>query len=321
MLHVVSMCGLRGDYVVGKVMAWTFFFVCFFFFKAGYFSKGETKPWLWYLKDRGKRLLLPYLMWGLIGSVVYFGFLYGSPDIFARSIKALRWHHVWRMSHFYGNPPVWFLFSFCMVYLAQNLTNRLHWAVRLVICLLCPFASYWLYKQHNPLWLSLDNLPMGIMFFCLGQGWRWVKERLPRRWFLAVSILFLAVFIVNNHFHHGEYDMSLNAWDADAVGAAVNLVCAMLGISGLLLAWRMPRVPVLCFIGEHSMVFFVVHWPLMQFYKNVRIVFHHTVSRHWDDVILMAIIIFCICTWLVPRIEKNRWLSGRFPKKSVTLHS
>ena len=58
-LHTITFCGHRMDAWWSEVMAWSFFFMCFFFFKAGYFNKtvsGDTKA---YLKDKFKRLMIP----------------------------------------------------------------------------------------------------------------------------------------------------------------------------------------------------------------------------------------------------------------------
>src|SRR5574344_659147 len=82
MLHVVSSCGYRNEFWFSKLMAWTFFFMSFFFFKAGYFNKTVGGNSWDYCKDKAKRLLTPYLVWGTIGNIIYFGFLLIWPDVF-----------------------------------------------------------------------------------------------------------------------------------------------------------------------------------------------------------------------------------------------
>jgi hypothetical protein len=46
----------------------------------------------------------------LIGNLVYFGFLYGWPRMFALTMRTVRWNHLWEQSQFYGNPPCGFCF-------------------------------------------------------------------------------------------------------------------------------------------------------------------------------------------------------------------
>ena len=62
-LHCVSMCGFRGcTFWFDKLMAWTFFFICFFFFKAGYFNKSISAPTKFFLKDKFKRLFISFIL-------------------------------------------------------------------------------------------------------------------------------------------------------------------------------------------------------------------------------------------------------------------
>lgn len=314
MLHIISMCGFRDVYWFGKVMAWSFFFMSFFFFKAGYFNKTVGGNSLEYIKDKAKRLLTPYVVWGTIGSIVYFGFFLLAPEHFAKNIERLAWSHTYKVSHFYGDPPCWFLLSFFMSYVAVHFLYKvryLHYAI-----FLFPFVSYALWKLHNPLWLSLNNVFMGIYFFYLGRLWHRLQGVMDKRGIIALSIVLILVFVVGNKMWHGEYDMSLNKFVQNPWGAGINTTCALCGISGLLLSLPVRRIPVINYIGEHSMVFFVAHYPLIFFYIFTHRAFGRQVWHHWDDVITMSAFVLVICFWLVPIVEKVPWMSGRFKKKS-----
>ena len=327
LLHVVSTCGLRGEFWFGKLMAWSFFFMSFFFFKAGYFNKGIVGDLRLYFTDRVKRLLIPYLAWGAIGSAIFFSFLCFVPRLHP-SLDRLHWEHIYQVSHFWGNPPCWFLFSFFTAYILFGLANRLRLQRLLgLLSLTFPALSYWLYTQGNPLWLSLNNVFMGVFFFQLGRWWRMLQGsvergtahigplRLTHRWLTAFSLLLILLFLVGNRMYHGEYDMSLNKWVQRPWGAGINTVCALVGFSGLLLSLPQRRIPVINFIGEHSMVFFVLHYPLIHLYRLTHLSFGHGIRGHWDFAILLLLIIFSICTWLVPHIERIPWLSGRWKQK------
>lgn len=314
LLHCISMCGHRGEFWFGKLMAWTFFFICFFFFKAGYFNKGTGGPTLPYLRDRARRLLLPYATWGAAGSVVYFGFLLRFPLELGAYARQLRWAHVWGQSHFYGDPPLWFLFSFFATFLLVHLMGKAR--VPLFFAVAFPAASWWLWREGNPLWMSLDNVFMGVYYFCLGKWWRRVRDTLPRGCLALLSALMVAAFVAGNHLWHGEYDMSLNNWVQRPLGAVGNSTLALCGLSGLLLAARTPRVPWLCFVGEHSMVYFVLHYPLLLCYTLIHASWRRAVWGHWDDFILVSVIVFCVCSWAVPFVERVPWLSGRYNDKA-----
>jgi hypothetical protein len=314
LLHISGYCGVSTHPVWVEVMHWSFYFMSFFFFKAGYFNKGTSRPTLPYLWDRVKRLLVPYCTWGIIGSLVFFGYLLLWPDHFHEYYKVLRWSHLWEDSHVWGDPPLWFLFSFFMAYVVVHFLNKVRYLRWIAVTF--PFISYWLWTQHNPLWMSLDNVFMGVFFFYLGHGWRWLQIKVSKPWLIAISLLFIGLFIYGNTHWHGLYDMSLNKFVMRPWGAGINTVCALVGFSGLLLALPLRRIPVVGYIGEHSMVYFVAHYPLLYIYAFTHMAFRHTVAHHCEDVILMMLFILITCTWLVPYIEKIPWLSGRYKKKT-----
>jgi uncharacterized membrane protein YcfT len=95
----------------------------------------------------------------------------------------------------------------------------------------------------------------------------------------------------------------------------VNSILALCGFAGILLSLPMKRVPFVNFIGEHSMVYFVAHYPLLIIYHLTHRLFYHTMKGHWEDFILCLAFILITCTWLVPKIESVTWLSGRMKKK------
>lgn len=313
LLHTMSMCGFRGEYWFCKLMAWSFFFMSFFFFKAGYFNKTVSGNSIAYIKDKAKRLLIPYFAWGAIGSIIYFGFLYGCPAHFEMMKNRLSWWHVYEVSHFYGDPPCWFLMSFFLAYVAVHFIYKVKYLHLAIVTF--PFISYWLWKEHNPLWLSMNNVFMGVFYFYLGRLWKMLQHRVSRRQIIRISLLLIAAFAVGNKMWHGEYDMSLNCFVQNPWGAGINTTFALCGISGFLLALPMKRIPVVNYIGEHSMVFFVAHYPLIYLYRFVHQAFGRVVWHHWDEFIILCIFVLIICFFLVPHVEKVPVLSGRFKKK------
>ena len=316
-LHVTENCGFSNQDWWTEVMAWTYYFMSFFFFKAGYFNKtisGNSKQ---YCIDKVKRLLVPYVVWGLIGNVIVFVFAAFILDPKSTVVQTLSWEHVYRTSAFYGNGPTWFLFSFFWAYICMHFISKvrgLRWIV-----MGFPVISWWLFTMDNPLWLSLNNVFFGIFLFFLGRVWRWLMERMGRRVTIAVSILFMAIFAWLNIYHHGEYVMSSNQWNGEWWAIPVNTVTSLCGISGLLIALRIPRIPVVNYIGEHSMVFFVAHYPMLILYKLIRTANVHTLRGHWDDYIILLFILFGVCMLLVPYVERVPWLSGKWKKQNAKI--
>lgn len=326
MLHVMSFCQMQNQDWWMVVMHWTYFFMSFFFFKAGYFNKTLQGDTCTFLVKKTKQLIVPYVVWGVLGAVVYLSFAWLVLPSNNTMVKAVTPEHLWLTSSFFGNGPVWFLMSFFMAYVAmhfiskadewamrRNLSVRLSWVV-----LLFPFISYKLCEMGNPLWLNLNNVFWGIFLFLLGRLWHECLDQYERRPMMALSVAMIAVFVVLNIWDIGEYTMSGNLWTGYYPATLLKTLCALCGFSGFFLLLPTPRVPVLGYIGEHSMVFFVAHYPLLTFYQMLRSSFVRTLRGHWDDMIILTLLIFVFCFWIVPFVERVPWLSGRFKSAPKT---
>ena len=206
-LHVMAFCGQEAQEWWGEVMRWSFFFMSFFFFKAGYFNKGTSSGTdMEYLKDRSKRLLVPYLASGVIGLVVYFAFYFPLVDRYKKFVEPLEWSHIWMKSGFYGNSPIWFLFSFFVVYMMVRYIDKVKQLCWLTI--LFPALSYWAYKTGNNVPMSLGNVFIACYFFYLGRLWQWAMCRFEVRRLMAASWLMVLLFVVLGFVAPGTYNMS-----------------------------------------------------------------------------------------------------------------
>lgn len=326
MLHLMSFCGFKDLDWWREIMHWSYFFMAFFFFKAGYFNKridGNTRD---FVIDKTRRLMVPYFAWGAIGCLVYFAFVIFVFSPKHSIVKALSWSHIWETSSFYGNDPLWFLMSFYMMYIVVHLIAKipaLHIGGRAVswnwIILLFPYLSYWLHEQGDPLPLRLNNVFFAVFLFWLGKLWHKAVERMGNRNTILVSLLLLAGFVALNATFPIRHVMVYNTWEGDFLVLLPTFVCVMCGLSGLLVAVKLSRIPLIGFIGEHSMVYFVSHWVILVFYNFVRSANGRTLRGHCDDAILLTVIVFVICSLLVPYIEKIPLLSGRYQKKKYKL--
>lgn len=311
-LHIMAFCGQEDQEWWGEVMRWSFFFMSFFFFKAGFFNKGTSSGTdMDYLKDRSKRLLVPYVTSGVIGLVVYFSFYFPLVDRYKKFVEPLEWSHIWMKSGFYGNSPIWFLFSFFVVYMMVRYIDKVKHLCWLTVFF--PAISYWAYKTGNNVPMSLGNVFIACYFFYLGRLWQWAMCRFEVRRLMAASWLMVLLFVVLGFVAPGTYNMSQNIFTGNALMAVVRATLVLCGLSGVLLTARVPRIPWLCFIGEHSMVFFISHYPMLYFYKFTHLSFGRSIYGRVDDALILLPVVFCICSWLVPYVERVPWLSGRWP--------
>ena len=311
-LHIMAFCGQEDQEWWGEVMRWSFFFMSFFFFKAGFFNKGTSSGTdMDYLKDRSKRLLVPYVTSGVIGLVVYFSFYFPLVDRYKKFVEPLEWSHIWMKSGFYGNSPIWFLFSFFVVYMMVRYIDKVKHLCWLTVFF--PAISYWAYRTGNNVPMSLGNVFIACYFFYLGRLWQWAMCRFENSRLMAASWLMVLLFVVLGFVAPGTYNMSQNIFTGNALMAVVRATLVLCGLSGVLLTARVPRIPWLCFIGEHSMVFFISHYPMLYFYKFTHLSFGRSIYGRVDDALILLPVVFCICSWLVPYVERVPWLSGRWP--------
>lgn len=311
-LHIMAFCGQEDQEWWREVMRWSFFFMSFFFFKAGFFNKGTSSGTdMDYLRDRSKRLLVPYVTSGVIGLVVYFSFYFPLVDRYKKFVEPLEWSHIWMKSGFYGNSPIWFLFSFFVVYMMVRYIDKVRHLCWLTVFF--PAISYWAYRTGNNVPMSLGNVFIACYFFYLGRLWQWAMCRFEVRRLMAASWLMVLLFVVLGFVAPGTYNMSQNIFTGNALMAVVRATLVLCGLSGILLTAKVPRIPWLCFIGEHSMVFFISHYPMLYFYKFTHLSFGRSIYGRVDDALILLPVVFCICSWLVPYVERVPWLSGRWP--------
>ena len=312
MLHTFQYTGFTVQPWWKELMDWSFYLMCFFFFKAGYFNRTTSGPTLPYLWDRTKRLLVPYITCGLIGNVFFWLFMWLLEGEYSRNPIRFLWIHTYKVSDFYGNAAMWFLFSFYIMYVAVHFIGKVRWLKWLALAF--PFVSYWLWSEGNPLWMNLNNVCMGIFFFYLGHWWRLLTARTGRRTEFIISVVMLVIFVVSNVEWHGVYTMHSNLFSGNPWGAVVNTVLVVCGLSGLFLSIRLPRVPLIGYVGEHSMVYFVLHFPVLYAYRNIALLNHVSLRGSWADAVLMLVIVFAFCTLVVRWFERVPLLSGRWPK-------
>lgn len=223
------------------------------------------------------------------------------------AVAEFRWH-IDGMT--FGNAPLWFLLSFLATYILMHFIERvryIHWVV-----LLFPAIGYWFFLHDNPLWFYLNNVFCGTFFFYMGRLWHYVIKRIPKHWTLIISILFCIGFIFANIYLHAEYKMRPNVWVGTPWQSMFIIFLSLCGFSGVLLSLRIPRIPFVNYVGEHSMVYFVMHYPVILSYAYCCGLYAHDIRQSIPDIVIMLILAFVLCTIAVPYVERVPWLSGKW---------
>ncbi|MBO7067172.1 MAG: acyltransferase family protein [Bacteroidaceae bacterium] len=308
-LHVVCQTTLRQADWWKVIMEWSFYLMSFFFFKAGYFNKGVQGNSRTYCWDKFRRLMIPYFSWAAISACVCLFFMLAFPGRFPGTEHSFHHFRLWVGGFTWGNSPLWFLPCFFTSYIIVHFIEKVR-HLHLVI-LFFPLLSYWLYKLGNPLYLMMNNVFCGAFFFYLGKVWHKTLDWTGDKKGLILSIVLIAAFVCVNIYLHGEYEMKTNTFTGPFWQVMLNTILALLGLSGLPLTMHIRRIPGICHIGEHSMVYFVAHYPLIMCYVYIATLAGHNIKKSVPDMFLMTILVFIICTLLVPLVERVFWLSGK----------
>ena len=308
-LHVVCQTSLRQAEWWKPIMEWSFYLMSFFFFKAGYFNKGVQGNSRAYCRDKFRRLMIPYFSWAAISAAICLFFMLTFPGRFPGTEHSFHHFRIWIGGFTWGNSPLWFLPCFFTSYIMVHFIEKVK-HLNLII-LFFPLLSYWLFTHGNPLYLMMNNVFCGAFFFYLGKVWHRILGRTGDRTGLAVSMVLAAAFILCNIYLHGEYEMRTNSFTGPFWQVMLNTVLALTGLSGILLTTHVRRIPGICYIGEHSMVYYIGHYPLIMLYVFLSVLLEHNIKRSVPDMMIMTLLVFAICTLLVPFIESVFWLSGK----------
>ena len=314
-LHVVCQTALRQAEWWKLIMEWSFFLMSFFFFKAGYFNKGVQGNSRAYCWDKFRRLMIPYFSWAAISAGVCLFFMLTFPGRFPGTEQSFHTFRVWVGGFTWGNSPLWFLPCFFASYIIVHFIEKVRHLHLIII--LFPLISYWLYKQRNPLYWMMNNVFCGAFFFYLGKLWHKALDRTGNKKGLILSIILVIAFVCMNIFLHGEYEMKTNTFTGPFWRVMLNTMLALTGLSGMLLTTNVRRIPGICYIGEHSMVYYIGHYPLIMLYVFIAILLGYNIKKSVPDMMIMTVLVFVICTILVPFVESVFWLSGKSPKPSV----
>ena len=308
-LHVVCQTALRQADWWKLIMEWSFYLMSFFFFKAGYFNKsvqGNSRAYCW---DKFRRLMIPYFSWAAISAGVCLFFMLTFPGRFPGTEESFHSFRILAGGFTWGNSPLWFLPCFFTSYIIVHFIEKVRHLHLIII--LFPLLSYWLYKQGNPLYFMMNNVFCGAFFFYLGKLWHKALDWTGDRKGLFLSIVLVIAFVCMNIYLHGEYEMRTNAFVGPFWCVMLNTMLALTGLSGILLTTHIRRIPGVCYIGEHSMVYYIGHYPLIMCYVYISMLLGHNIKKSVPDMLVMTVLVFIICTILVPLVERVFWLSGK----------
>lgn len=269
-IHIAGGCGSKPEFF--NFLITTFSFVMsWFFFKGGIVHKDiSTKE---VVKKSKKRLLVPYLVFLLLGFILDFIVkLVKVPDFSIPSFLQEETMTFLTNTTLWPTAASWYLLSLFVVRVVFNiLYHRMH---PLLISVLFPLLAYGIYLMNDndlcfDLSLAIIDSKLSIPPFYLGNmcnglalysmGYYLKEKQFDRRLLVVCVILFVLKF-----FWYSGIDFRAN----EPYGAHF-LMAIVYGVSGSVVINNVFKIfldrPLAFFthVGKNSMIYYLFHLPIM----------------------------------------------------------
>lgn len=249
---------------VGDSLAYTilynifFFFMPWFFFKSGMFAKEES------LKDtfvKGfKSLIVPFLFWGFL-SYAILSFPYYTNRPVLESVTGIGYTLFTKGVISGDNMPLWFLLTLFIVRLIFSALRKWRY-VLIVVSFICAYVmSIYCHSKHFP--LIVANTCTGLFFYSLGNV---LRDYRPDRKSLIMMVVFFALCAI---FEASHVDVFINTLQSGSyllwiITSLMGILC----INEFFHSCLDKQVLGLSYIGHHSMIIYVTHWPLYWIFND-----------------------------------------------------
>lgn len=233
------------------------FFMPWFFYKAGRFHRSASMSDT--VRHSCNKLLVPFVIYSIIGQMVYYVCLLFEHDISFRSLVYRPVRSLFVAECLPGNGALWFLVAlFFVKILGQYCIHRVHSLIPIVIGICVAATCYLLDISWLP--CLIPNVAAGLVFYVLGYWLKDAENTIPA--LIGSAVLYLAISIYGYpsiYFHHNS-----------APSITTYLLYFPASISGIILLNNFCRMlsplikrSLFRWIGENSMNLYVVHWIIL----------------------------------------------------------
>lgn len=295
---------LEGDIL--RDIPWFFFFMPWFFYKSGYFF--NPKAVKENSKKDAKKLLKQFAIWSAIGYVCY---------ILHHAILTLRvaFYTPIRSLLLGGSIPMnnalWFLLTLFVVrFIANMALPKMNALVISIVSMLVACFIRLINYHYMP--FTLYSATWGLCFFCAGYV---MKKYEQNKWvvLIAVIISLLAIFLTDIPNVYGmmatiQWYWYILWYPVSIAGCVVfNNVCSWIDNFGKSVFWDnrldMP-LPILKWVGRHSMTFYVAHYIIFRVVFDWVARYNESWYSGWQGVVIITISYIAIIVPLCFIIDK-----------------
>lgn len=237
-----------------------FFYMPWFFFKAGMFYNPNKDLKTTFVVSI-KRLILPYIIFLIIGQVVIGLRLYLDGDlhinIITRTIS-----DIIKLGSSYGNSPLWFLFS---LFFVRLIFASIKGSLSSIICItvIGLFGAYLSYNLEIKTPLYLGNILLGAFFYGLGYLMNLLKKTNKLSVILSIVCLMIYLLTISTFPVIGSF---VNNSSDNYFWYISSSIAAIIAYNYVFSNMRLPNL-LLSFSGKHSLEILVVHHPIINILK------------------------------------------------------
>ncbi|WMI68443.1 acyltransferase family protein [Mangrovimonas sp. YM274] len=264
--HAFGWGELKASIIYNVLLKLLFFFIPWFYFKRGMFIKTNQK-FSKTLQKEVENLLVPMVVWMSVGYIIV-----RLPELFNGNYSILKIllspiFHLIKSGETVGNSSLWFLLSLFIAKMVMFLVLKLS-IKNIAILSVGLLVLGAVFKNFNlVLPLGIHNLPLAIFFVCAGYLYNRLElmRKLNKRSLVILSITFLALFF----FYPSYVDFHVN--QVFFGNYCLYVINSLIGIILSINIFRYIKSNSLAWIGEKSKVFLVLHWPVFQLIKLLKV--------------------------------------------------
>lgn len=303
--HIAYYCGGFKPTVIALIGRTLSFFMSWFFFKGGMMHKGTSTKAIF--QKSARRLLIPFLLFLLLGLLLD-GWIQ-SAKIDFNGISFIKGEFTTFLTNSTLRPTAasWFLLSLFVARIGFNvLYKRIH-PIIITIVFACIAYAIHIINYHG--WyiptFYMGNMCHGLSVYSLGY---YLKEKqFDRTIFVFALTLFVLKYIIP-----AGIDFRTNT--PTGTNYMLSVIYGMSGcvvINNIFMRICNKRLPVVTYIGCNSMVYYLVHFPVISV----------TISLFWEPfaeeelwyrflVLSFIVTIFLVIAEYIFRIKRLRFIIG-----------
>lgn len=292
--HIAYSCSISDNIVIETINNLLFFFMAWFFFKGGMtFKKRDSRTMR---TKSAKRLLIPYGIFCILGIVIDFVLKYFEDNFPGVIFFAKNEIHTFlTTSIVWSTGASWFLLSLFLVRISYNyLSDKFsNWLIA-VLCLATSFL----------LTIANEGVPCYIGCFFHGMTLYSIGNCIKKAQFNQ-SVLFMSVCIfIPSFLMPSKIDFRDNSvMNGYFLVAIAYEIAGCIIVNNFFSRWMNKRNALLTYIGQNSMVFYLIHFPVM-------FVTVHCLSQYGDIsnkgmIFLVTSLIVTISLIMADRIFKH----------------